>query len=110
MMRLLTLAVIALTLAGCGTEATPTASDDTTAPGGTKVALASYTVECGCTIDGIGKCGNYIEVDDTFVRIKNGKELGLGIMEWCGQGQHTCEAEGEIVDGEFVAASFTVTD
>lgn len=69
------------------------------------VAAASRHVACGCAIEGIGACGNYIEIDGKFVYIANWADFGLGAMEWCGKDSVTVEASGEIRDGEFFAAT-----
>ena len=74
------------------------------------VAPGSHTVQCGCSIDGIGTCGNYIEIDSKFVKISNSDAFGLDAMEWCGQGPTTAEASGAIKDGKFVATSFAVKE
>jgi hypothetical protein len=64
-----------------------------------------YHVACGCSIEGVGHCGNYIQVGEDYVPIANSEEMGLGKMEWCGQSDVTVVASGEIKDGEFVATS-----
>ena len=63
-------------------------------------------VECGCALEEIGHCGNYIEVDGAFVEV--GGDLGLGKMEWCQKSGLKAEAEGEMKDGKFVATSLTI--
>jgi len=52
----------------------------------TPVALESgvHEVKCGCHIDEIGKCGNYVDVDGEWAMIANPKDHGLSAMEWCG--------------------------
>ena len=47
------------------------------------VEAAMREVKCGCNIDAIGKCGNYVDVDGAWVMISNPKDHGLGAMEWC---------------------------
>lgn len=74
------------------------------------VATGTRTVKCGCAVEGIGKCGNYVEIDDQFVMIGNSDELGLGEMEWCGHGDAEAECTGAIKDGKFVAATLTVQE
>lgn len=113
MLRLMTIAALSASLTGCAGEATESSTGDAPATeqtAGQTVALASHTVKCGCIVDEVGTCGNYIEIGDEFVEIANRDELGLGVMEWCGGGEHTAKAAGEIVDGEFVASSFEVVD
>ncbi len=72
------------------------------------VAAGTYPVACGCSIESVGHCGNYIEVAGDHYEIANSEEQGLGGMEWCGKAGVTVVAEGEIEDGKFVAASLTV--
>jgi hypothetical protein len=72
------------------------------------VEMATRSVACGCVIAGIGSCGNYIEIDEKYVKIANSADLGLGSMEWCGKEGVTAESAGEIRDGQFVAATLVV--
>lgn len=65
-----------------------------------------HHVSCGCRLDGIGTCGNYVQVDGHWVEI--GGELGLGVMEFCGKGELTAEVEGEMKDGTLVASRLEV--
>jgi len=69
------------------------------------VELATRNVICGCEIETVGKCGNYIEINSAYLEIANGKELGLGNMEWCNESGVQAESSGEIKDGKFVAAT-----
>lgn len=49
------------------------------------VALESATRElrCGCKIDSIGKCGNYVADGEDWLKISNGDDHDLHVMEWC---------------------------
>lgn len=67
-----------------------------------------YTVACGCSIESVGHCGNYIQVGDDYVEIQNGADMELGAMEWCGQSDVTVVASGEIKDGQFIATALAV--
>ncbi|MAE28177.1 MAG: hypothetical protein QF724_04445 [Planctomycetota bacterium] len=69
------------------------------------VAAGAHTVKCGCVIEEVGHCGNYISIDGSFLPIANGKELGLGRMEWCGQGAVSVQAAGSVKGGEFIAST-----
>jgi hypothetical protein len=71
----------------------------------TVVELAMRNVSCGCALEAVGHCGNYVEIDSKFLEIANSKELGLGEMEWCGKEGVQVETAGVIKDGKFVAAS-----
>ena len=72
------------------------------------VELASRNVSCGCVVEHIGTCGNYIEIDGAYVPIANSDDHGLGEMEWCGQEGVTAEAAGQLVTGEFHAETLLV--
>jgi len=72
------------------------------------VEAGTYTVACGCSIESVGHCGNYIDLAGNHVEIANSEELGLGGMEWCGKSDVTAEASGEVKDGKFVAASLVI--
>jgi hypothetical protein len=104
---------LALFLAACSVEMN---SDETQAQEPVTiiediaVETGIHNVQCGCTIDGIGKCGNYIEIADQFVVIENSEELGLGAMEWCKHGPAQAEAAGEVKNGKFIAASLVVQE
>lgn len=69
------------------------------------VELAEHNVLCGCAVEGVGACGNYIEVNGNFVAIANWEEMGLGSMEWCGKQGMVAEASGEVKDGKFYAVT-----
>jgi hypothetical protein len=87
------------------TEAT---ADDTHAQAAVQdmaVELATRNVSCGCVLEEIGHCGNYIEIESRYVAIANGEQLGLGGMEWCGKQGVQAESAGEIKNGKFVAAT-----
>jgi hypothetical protein len=123
MMRKFSLLMAALLVVGCGgsgnkaesTNESARATAETPPPPPAEVAqagpveLATRSVKCGCAIDGIGACGDYVEIDGRFVKLANYAELGLGSMEWCGQDGVTAETAGEIKDGQFIASTLTVT-
>jgi hypothetical protein len=77
------------------------------------VATAAYTVteptvhdaKCGCSIDGIRRCGNYMMVEGEYVTILWPE---LGKMEWCSEGDAGAKIEvtGAMADGKFVAKSY----
>ena len=74
----------------------------------TAVELAMRNVSCGCKVEGIGKCGNYVEIGSHYVEIANREELGLGEMEWCRFSHVTANVAGEVKDGMFVGTTLTV--
>ncbi|MDH3196892.1 MAG: hypothetical protein OEO21_01495 [Candidatus Krumholzibacteria bacterium] len=111
-MRRLFCLLACLFLLACGSETrkseSDTAADQTdhrvTTPD-MVVELATRNVSCGCVLEEVGHCGNYIEIGSQYVEIANWEELGLGGMEWCGKSGVQAEAAGEIKDGAFVAAT-----
>jgi len=73
------------------------------------VDLATRTVKCGCAIESIGTCGNYVDIDGNFAYIANSTDLGLGSMEWCGAEEVvTAETKGELKGGKFYALTLVV--
>lgn len=101
----LVLALACLLPVACTTKTEEAA---TPAAGGAAQTAAAdvYRVECGCALEEVGHCGNYIEIDGAFVPV--GGDLGLGKMEWCGQTGLHAKAQGELVDGEFVATELVI--
>jgi len=69
------------------------------------VALATRNVSCGCVLEEVGHCGDYIEIEGRYVAISNWEEMGLGGMEWCGQSGVRAESAGRIEEGVFVATT-----
>jgi hypothetical protein len=67
-----------------------------------------HGLRCGCAVEGVGQCGNYIEVDGEFVELVLPAETAeeLGEMPFCGKTDLVANVEGEIVDGKFVATEF----
>jgi hypothetical protein len=69
------------------------------------VELAERNVSCGCAIESIGTCGNYIEIDGNYVAIGNSEEVGLDGMEWCGKKGVRAQSAGELRGGVFYATT-----
>ena len=67
------------------------------------VASAERNVACGCSVEGVGECGNYIEIDGKFTAIANWEELGLGAMEWCKKENQHASSAGELRGDKFYA-------
>lgn len=124
-MRLLLCLLASLFLVACSSEKQETKSDaaeepavaedaarhtDQVAMSDMVVELATRNASCGCALKEIGHCGNYVEIDSRYVQIANGKELGLGGMEWCGREGVQVETAGEIKNGMFVAATLVVKE
>lgn len=69
------------------------------------VELASRNVSCGCALEDVGHCGNYIQIESKYVEIANSEDLGLGAMEWCGKSGVQAKSAGEVKNGLFVATT-----
>ena len=72
------------------------------------VAAGVSNVSCGCKVEGIGECGNYVEIGSQFVEIANSEELGLEEMEWCKLSHVSANVAGEVKDGKFVGTTLAV--
>ena len=90
-MKHIALSAALLLLAACGGDSAANGAADgdgtptTGTPKAQTVAVESAVreVRCGCKIEGIGKCGNYVAVDGEWLEIGNPKDHDLGVMEWC---------------------------
>jgi hypothetical protein len=102
MKHLLLAAFLALPLA-CSTDAP--ISEPAPGPVADQVITRSvHSVECGCRIDDINKCGNYVSLEGAYLPIaKEGAGAELGAMEWCSTPDSSAEVEGSVIDGRFVA-------
>lgn len=58
--------------------------------------------KCGCSIDGVGKCGNFIEFDGSYVPLLNAT---LGTMEFCKFKGAGCKIKvaGAMKNGQYIA-------
>lgn len=107
MIRILLVLLSVLPLVACGVSEEP--APDANAPKAQTVALTEgeREVRCGCKIDGIGHCGNFVAEGGEWLEIANYAELGLGHMEWCSvpADQHPMA----LVAGERAGAKATLT-
>ncbi len=107
-MKHLTLIALALLPIACTSEATTTGTAEVTSAAGPVadqvIPRTVHGVECGCAIESVGHCGNYVSLEGAYLEIaKEGAGAELGSMEWCGQSGVTAEVEGEVKDGKFIA-------
>lgn len=77
---LIVLALILPAVACSGTETDPSASQS---PMTVVLEESEHEVRCGCKIDGINRCGNYVDVAGEWKEISNREAMNLGKMEWC---------------------------
>jgi hypothetical protein len=112
-MKNLAILALALPLFACTAEveatAEPTNAAETAALANMTIEKSNHTVKCGCSIDTIGKCGNYVEIENQFVEIANAADMGLGDMEWCAHGPAMADVAGEVTDGKIVLTSIEIT-
>ena len=103
MKNLLSLALLlSLFTFGCTAEAGTEEPTKKPEPAGSQSATVVHDVKCGCSIDGVGSCGNYILIDGRYVPLIH---PSLGEMEFCKHKDAGAriETEGSITDGKFVA-------
>ena len=106
--------ILGLLGSACTSEATT--SPEPTPPAAAPAA-ATRTIEtaephdaiCGCALPGVGRCGNYVKIDDSFVVLEWPE---LGKMEYCAEGKKGAKVEitGAMKDGRFVAATYERVD
>lgn len=67
-----------------------------------------HSLRCGCDIESVGTCGEYIEVDGAFVPLK--LPVDLGSMPFCGHEHLRAKVDGHMENGTFVATSFAYVE
>lgn len=104
MLKASLVAFVLLGAAACSGSTAPDASA-ASAASAKAVPAAVREVRCGCKIDGIDKCGNYVSVDGKWLEITNREERGLGVMEWCSAVEKVqAQVAGEL-DGKGIRVS-----
>lgn len=113
-MKILSLILIlGCSLVGCKSESTnPPDADTAAATEATHVREVAAGVVtgvhhamCGCSIEGIGACGNYVEVDGNYVKLVY---ESIGPMQFCEYKKDGVDivVVGELKEGELVAQSW----
>jgi hypothetical protein len=69
-----------------------------------------HTVACGCALDAIGHCGEYIEVDGEFVELELPASAKLGSMPFCGKSDVKVKVKGLMEDGRYVAEAIALVE
>lgn len=71
--------------------------------------VATYEVKCGCSIDAVGHCGNFVMIEGQYIPILHER---LGKMEWCRQKDAGAKikASGAIEGGKFVASDWKTVE
>ncbi len=116
-MKNLLLLTLAFSLVACGSEETKTVEATLDLPveavasvAAVEVTDADHNVLCGCKIESVGKCGNYVEFDGEYAELTNGSDFGLGGMEWCTTSDNHAVLSGTRTGGEFVATKIEVAE
>lgn len=108
-MKHLAILLVALVSAACTAQEAPVSKTAITTPlANVTVEQSEHTVSCGCKLDSIGQCGNYVDIDGNWMEIANGDTYGLGAMEWCSVPEAKAEVAGAVDDGKFVATVLKV--
>jgi len=78
-------------------------------PGQSEPSAELLDAMCGCSIEGIGRCGNYIKMDGEFVVLVH---PSLGVMEFCKDKKNGAKVQvtGSMVEGKYVADSYERVD
>ena len=82
---------------------------DSDAPPAVAADMAVYDVKCGCSIDSVGPCGNFIMIEGNYIQMLH---PDLGKLEWCRQKAKGAkvEASGAVKDGKFVATAWKTVE
>lgn len=115
MKKLLTLSLLLVSLLAFGCVADSKAQPDNTDPAKNIDPAAAigemhvHDVKCGCSIEGVGKCGNFIMIEGKYVPLIHSS---LGKMEFCMQkaAGAKIETKGAMMDGKFVAESWKLVE
>lgn len=95
------LAAILLFPVACADAGAGKESAGATAP---SAQAAVHGLRCGCAIESVGKCGNFIEVEGQYLPLK--APIDLGPMAFCEQDGLKARADGRVENGAFVATTF----
>ncbi len=101
-----------LLLFGCSSDKEPAAEPenaDMPADQPAEAVAAEYDAICGCSLDGVGVCGNYVEIDGEHVVLEH---PDLGVMEFCEDKEKGARIKiaGAMADGKFVATHYERVD
>ena len=94
-----------------GTETETTTETETGAAAGSAsgpMASAERAVICGCQIETVHRCSEWVDVDGEWVALELPTDMGS--MPFCGKEGLRANVEGEIVEGTYVASSFALVD
>lgn len=121
--RVFLLPLACLPLWACNPSSTAEPKTDSgaeeAAPSGETAAAASppdqpvsgtHAVTCGCSLEHVGHCSEWVEVEGTFVELQLPESADLGKMPFCGKHDLKATVEGELKDGKVIATKFELEE
>lgn len=109
LLRVLPVLLLAVTACGGDSGGESHAPAAVEPPAGEVAAVSGlHTVRCGCAIEEVRHCGNYVFVEGEPLELTG--DIGLGKMEFCGQGDQQAQIEGMVADGVVVAKSYELQE
>jgi len=104
---LLATALLCLLAAGCNSDGgeEPAAQNQVGSAEQPAATAELHDAMCGCSIEGMAGCGNYIHIDGEFVVLEH---PSLGAMEFCKDKKDGAKilVTGSMVDGKYVATTY----
>ena len=85
---------------------TPACADEATARTQQVSVDHVHELKCGCAIEGIGKCGEFIKIDGKFLKLTFPAELKVADKPFCKKEGLKAKVEGSVLWGGYVARSF----
>lgn len=70
----------------------------------------THSVTCGCTLEQVGHCSEYIEVDGQYVELQLPESAELGKMPFCGKENLKAVVEGALKDGKVIANTLLIQE
>ncbi|MEO0651502.1 MAG: hypothetical protein AAFZ65_12575 [Planctomycetota bacterium] len=103
-----------LPLAACGTEATdsgsqaPPAAPQTLADVVPSAQATEHAVVCGCALEEVGHCSEWIDVEGEWVELE--LPIDMGSMPFCRKDGLVAKVDGEVQGETFVATTFAYVE
>ncbi|MCH2110905.1 MAG: hypothetical protein MK135_16425 [Polyangiaceae bacterium] len=73
-----------------------------------RTIAGTHAVTCGCTLEHVGHCSEYVEVDGQFVELQLPESQDFGPMPFCGKEGIKAKVAGELKNGKVIATSFEI--
>ena len=68
----------------------------------------SHSVTCGCTLEHVGHCSEYVEVEGQYLQLVLPETTDLGKMPFCGKDNLKVSLKGELIDGKVIASQVEI--